>query len=84
MGTRRKKHFRLIFSLGIIHQEKLIRNNVANLPVIARCLVHDVLQSQFSRSTISIAVFCLQNLICQRFYIGILSQTRLVVEQDVD
>ena len=28
-----------------------------------RCRV-DVLQSQFSRSTISIAVFCLQNLIC--------------------
>ena len=28
-----------------------------------RCRV-DFLQSQFSRSTISIAVFCLQNLIC--------------------
>ena len=28
-----------------------------------RCRV-DVLQSQFSRGTISIAVFCLQNLIC--------------------
>ena len=31
-----------------------------------RCRV-DVLQSQFSRSTISTAVFCLQNLICLLF-----------------
>ena len=31
-----------------------------------RCRV-DVLQSQFSRSTISIAVFCLQNLTCILF-----------------
>ena len=32
-----------------------------------RCRV-DVLQSSFSRSTISIAVFCLQNLICLHYY----------------
>ena len=44
--------------------------SVATIPVCFEffwCRV-DVLQSKFSRSTISIAVFCLQNLICLHCY----------------
>ena len=42
------------------------QRSMATIPLCVeffRCRV-DVLQSSFSRSTISIAVFCLQNLIC--------------------